>query len=198
MEEWCIIVQGPSDSVSEIKKSTEGYKTIFSTWVGDESKYSKDDDVIFNEKPKQVGIGNLYYQQTSTMNGLLKAQNLGFKNVFKTRSDFIPTNINELIKGFTHKLNLFFWHNYTGGYICDYFMAGETELMIKLWKKKSDEGYNFAERMITENFFEMGLKEEDFEFYLNKLNKKNDIFWTKYDKFLSSYKSDELALDFIK
>ena len=52
--------------------------------------------------------------------------------------------------------------------------------------------------MITENFFEMGLKEEDFEFYLNKLNKKNDIFWTKYDKFLSSYKSDELALDFIK
>ena len=172
MEEWCIIVQGPSDSVSEIKRSTEGYKTIFSTWVGDESKYSKDDDVIFNEKPKEVGIGNLYYQQTSTMNGLLKAQNLGFKNVFKTRSDFIPTNINELIKGFTHKLNLFFWHNYTGGYICDYFMAGEIELMIKLWKKKSDEGYNFAERMITENFFEMGLKEEDFRILFEQTQQK--------------------------
>ena len=198
MEEWCIIVQGPSDSVSEIKRSTEGYKTIFSTWVGEESCYSKEDDVIFNEKPEEAGTGNLFYQHKTTMSGLLKAQELGFENVLKIRSDFIVKDIDRLINSFTHQLNFFFWHNYNGGYICDYFMAGEIELMIKLWKKKSDEGYNFAERMITENFFEMGLKEEDFEFYLNKLNKKNDIFWTKYDKFLSSYKSDELALDFIK
>ena len=198
MKEWCIVVQGPSDCVSEIKKSTQGYKTIFSTWVGDEDRYSKGDDVIFNEKPKEVGIGNLFYQQTTTMNGLLKAQKLGFKNVLKTRSDFIPTNINELIASFTHKLNLFFWHNYTGGYICDYFMAGKTDLMINLWEKRSDEGYKFAERMITENFFEMDLGKDDLSFCLNKLNEKNDIFWTKYNKFLSSYKVDELALDFIK
>ena len=52
--------------------------------------------------------------------------------------------------------------------------------------------------MITENFFEMGLKEDDFTFFLNKLDGENDIFWTKYDKSLSSYKEDKLALDFIK
>ena len=195
---WCIVVQGPSDHVSEIKNSTKGYKTIFSTWVGEEDKYSTGDDVLFNAKPERIGIGNLFYQQETTMNGLLRAKELGFENVLKLRSDFIVKDIDKLIKGLTHKLNLFFWHDYTGGYICDYVMGGKTELVAGLWKKRNDEGYTFAERMITENFFEMKLKEDDFTFFLNKLDEKNDIFWTKYDKFLSSYKADKLALDFIK
>tara|TARA_R110000751_G_scaffold307796_2_gene431638 strand:+ start:179 stop:775 length:597 start_codon:yes stop_codon:yes gene_type:complete len=198
MGKWCIVVQGPSDCVPEIRKATEGYKTIFSAWVGEESCYSKEDDVIFNEKPEEAGTGNLFYQQKTTMSGLLKAQELGFENVLKIRSDFIVKDIDRLINSFTHQLNFFFWHNYNGGYICDYLMAGKTELIISLWKIKSGKYYMFSERMITENFFEMGLNKDDFIFFLNSLNKKNNIFWTKYKKFLSSYKSDNLALNFIK
>jgi hypothetical protein len=43
----------------------------------------------------------------------------------------------------------------------------------------------------------MQLKNEEFTFFLNRINDENDIFWTKYNKFLSSYKADKSAIDHI-
>jgi len=197
MKKWCIVIQGPSVKVEEIKKSTENQNCIFSTWKGDENKYLKNDNVIFNEKPQNPGIGNLFYQQITTANGLLKAKELGFENVLKIRSDYVPKNINKLLDIFTHKINFFFWHNHEGGYICDYLMAGDIDLMIKLWSKNEKMNYAFAEQMILENFYKMQLKNEEFIFFLNRINDENDIFWTKYNKFLSSYKADKSAIDHI-
>lgn len=197
MKEWCIIVQGPSCNVEEIKKSMKNQNFIFSTWEGEEYKYTDKENVIFNKKPQNPGTGNLFYQQETTINGLLKAKQLGFKKVLKIRSDYIAKDINKLIDIFTHEINFFFWHNYNGGYICDYLMAGDINLMIKLWSKNKKTNFLFPEQMILENFFEMELNNKQFNFFLNRLDSENDIFWTKYNKFLSSYKADKLAIDHI-
>jgi len=198
MNEWCIIIQGPSVNVEEIKKSMKDENYIFSTWEGDENKYLSTDNVIFNKKPQNPGKGNLFYQQKTTTNGLLKAKKLGFKKSVKIRSDFIVKDINKLLDIFTHEMNFFFWHDYNGGYICDYLMAGDTNLMIKMWESNENKEYLFAEQMIHENFHKTKLKNEQFTFFLNKINDENDIYWTKYKKFISSYKSEKLALDYIK
>jgi hypothetical protein len=198
MNEWCIIIQGPSVNVEEIKKSMKDENYIFSTWEGEEHKYINKENVIFNKKPQNPGTGNLFYQQETTINGLLKAKELGFQKTLKIRSDYIVKDINKLIDIFTHEINFFFWHNYNGGYICDYLMAGDINLMIKLWSKNKKTNFLFSEQMILENFFEMELNNEQFNFFLNKINDENDIYWIKYKKFLSSYKSEKLALDYIK
>jgi len=194
----CIIIQGPSIHVDEIKKTMNGQNIIFSTWEGDEDKYIKTDNVIFNKKPQTNGIGNLFYQQETTINGLLKAKNLKFEKALKLRSDFIVYDINKLLLILTSKLNFFFWHDYDGGYICDYLMAGNIDLMIELWSINKNSNYEFAEKMILENFLKMNLKKEEIYFFLKDINTENDIYWTKYKKYLSSYNREESALNYIK
>lgn len=194
--EWCFVIQGPATHVDKTVSSVYPFSYLYSTWKEDKEKVSNIKDVIFNEKPASSGIGNLFYQQTTTLNGLIKAKNLGFKKCVKLRSDFILNNPIELIKIFNRKLNLFFWHDYNGGYFADYIMAGKVDILIELWKR-TEGSYSFAEQMINENFSNMLLPQEDIKFFLYEINESNDIFWSKYNKYLSSYKIDKLALNYI-
>ena len=47
-----IVIQGESKYVELLKSAFKGYNTIFSTWEGEESKYSSDDKVIYNSLPR--------------------------------------------------------------------------------------------------------------------------------------------------
>ena len=101
--ETCVIIQGPTvcDNVSMNKQSWKGYPIIFSTWEGsDMSCYQPTDLIILNEYPEEKGVKNLNLQIISTLSGLYKAKELGFKRAIKWREDFYPTNPSELLKLF--------------------------------------------------------------------------------------------------
>jgi hypothetical protein len=130
MNDFVIIVQGSNIYVEQIKEALTDLNVIFSTWVGEEEKYCKNDNVIFNEIPNYSGPANLNYQKVSTLSGLKKAKELGYNRALKLRGDIIPTNINELIKLFNNNsLNFLCWHCHEvypncPGYLIDYLMSG--------------------------------------------------------------------------
>jgi len=182
-----IIIQGPANNIEELKLSWKDYTIIWSTWVGNEDKFSYDDIVIFSEKPKEFGIQNIALQKKSTLEGVNKAKELGFERVLKWRSDLLPNNSNELVKLFKENhLNFLAWHN-EGKYFVDYFMEGPIDEVILAWDIPTIYGH-FSERITTDNIFNKNKIE--FNFILDKLSDNNEIFWVKYNLFLSKYKKD--------
>ena len=108
-----IIIQGESNYVENLRSAFKGCNTIFSTWHGEESKYSDDDKVIYNLIPDDRGPCNLNLQKISTINGLLLAKKLGFKKALKIRSDLIPNNTTEFLNLFNNNyLNFLCWHDH--------------------------------------------------------------------------------------
>ncbi len=195
-KDLCIVIQGPSENVDQIKKSwPSNQKIIFSTWIGYENKYTNDDDVIFNKKPLNPGVKNLFYQKLTTINGLKKAQKDGYTNAIKIRSDMICKYPSKFIELFTHEMNFFYWHNYNGGYIVDYFMGGKIEKMIELWSINEGKNYDFPEQAITDNFKEKQMFKGEYQFFGKQINIKNDVYWIKNNKNLSSYAQDGLFLN---
>jgi hypothetical protein len=131
----CVVVQGPTypQWITKVKESWVGYQVIFSTWDNvDKSLYDESDIVIYNPHPASAGIKNLNYQKVSTINGVIKAKELGWDRVLKVRSDFSTTTADGLFKLFDKtKLNLHgYWHL---GYISDFFMEGEVDDILKLF-----------------------------------------------------------------
>jgi hypothetical protein len=196
----CIIVQGPTKSLDEIKKTYLNCNCdiIYSIWEDDENKYDKNDTVVINKKPNVSGAGNLFYQQKSTLNGFEYAKNHGYEYAIKMRSDMIPINANKFINLFNEELEFFYWHNYEKGYIVDYFMGGTTQNMIDLWKIDELKKYKYAEEAITNSFFEKRMNKKNYHFIGNLINENNDILWLKHNKYLSSYAKDQSFLNYIK
>lgn len=185
MTDTCIIVQGPTlENVKTYYNNNVSSicDVLFSTWEGEEYKYTYE-NVIFNKVPLNCGVGNLYNQQASTLNGLLKAKCSGFKKVIKIRSSMIITNPCEFIDLFVKKLNFFLWHNHLHGYITDYLMGGDIDYMINLWSNidKTKE-WEYAEQAITNSFFKNVfhlLEKQDFYFFGNLINQENDVICFK-------------------
>lgn len=191
-----IVIQGPSDYVDEIKLAWSGFNLIWSTWKGEESKYTGNDLVIYNDYPNETGVQNLALQQKTTIEGIKKAKELGYDRVLKWRSDLIPKNVNEITKHFKKDcLNFLAWHTGLGGYFVDYFMEGETDEMILAWEFSNTNG-PFAERIITDNIF--AKKFINFNFIANKIDKDNEIYWIKKNVYLSDYKNNEAFTTYVK
>jgi hypothetical protein len=182
-----IIVQGPANNVKELKLVWEGYTIIWSTWVGNEDKFTSDDIVIFSEQPYELGVQNIALQKKSTLEGVNKAKELGFERVLKWRSDLLPTNANELVKLFKkNQLNFLAWHN-EGKYFVDYFMEGPIDEVKLAWDIPIIYG-PFSERITTDNIFDKN--KIKYNFILDELSDNNEIFWVKYNVYLSKYKDD--------
>ncbi len=182
--DFAIIIQGPSTNVSELKEAWKGYNIIWSTWIGEETKYDVNDIVLFNEIPLERGVQNIALQKLSTLNGISKAKELGFKRVLKWRNDLIPSNTEKLIKTFkTDSINFLTWHN-EGKYFIDYFIEGDIDDIYKIWNIPTING-PYSEKITSDNIF---LNEfSNFNFILKELNETNDIYWVKYKINLSSY-----------
>ena len=77
MEKICLIIQGPSNNVNIIKEKYKNtnIQIIFSTWIGEESKYNENDIVIFNKMRQLKRYSKCYVTTISTYNGLIKAKN---------------------------------------------------------------------------------------------------------------------------
>jgi nucleoside-diphosphate-sugar epimerase len=192
MDKFCVVVQGPSTQVDEIRTAfgEAGIHVIFSTWEGQRDKYSDSDIVVFNEYPTDAGIGNINYQKITTLNGLMKAKQLGFDYALKFRSDQIPTNPKEFVKSFFNdRLNFFAWHFTPDlaikGYMVDYFMSGPIDQLIDIWTFESIR-YSIPEAMITNGILK---NFEKFNFLVNVLDEDNDVYWDKYKIKLSNFKN---------
>lgn len=189
----CVLIQGPSCYVSEVKKAYDGAcDLIFSIWSGEEALYDKSDTIISSQKPECPGVGNLFNHYTSTINGLRFVKKLGYERVIKMRSDMVPTNPRKFLSLFDKDLNLFYWHNHDGGYIVDYFMGGKIDSVIDLWSIDLFREYRFSEQAITHSFFSNGLNFKDYQYIGRGINAENDIRWLKYNKTLAHYSNDPL------
>lgn len=191
-----IVIQGPSDNVKEQKISWGNFKDniIFSTWVGYEDLYNNDDIVIFNEYPKINGPMNINYQIKSTLEGLKKAKELGYKRALKIRSDMIPTNSYDFLKILKPNfINFLCWHNHEvyqncPGYLVDYLMEGEIDDMITLWSINEIFGV-VPEIIITSNLIN-NFDSDKLNFFIDDINEKNNLYWIKRNIYLDTYKID--------
>lgn len=200
MENWCVIITGKFENTNEIKEILKNYNLIFSTWEYEKTKYNEKDIVIFNNEDDydnfSNGTSSLYRQQKTILNGLFLAKKMGFKKALRLRSDFLIQKPEKFFKLLDCQLNLYAYTTHQGGYIVDYIMGGDINFMIDLWTIDKSVYYEFPEKLITFNFNKMNLKNSQYKFILDDVNKSNDIFWTKYNKFLSSYLENELMKNY--
>ncbi len=184
----CLIVQGPTigDNVIDIKKYWNGFPIIFSTWKHrvDKGCYSDTDIVIYNEYPSRQGTNNLNLQLVSSLNGMLKAKEMGYKRVIKWRQDFYPSDYKKLINLFKKDcINFYSYVSHENGYVTDYFMEGDIDDMIKLFQIE-DVNVPYPEFAFTKQLFDLGLDKKS-NFICRELDDENDIFWKKKNLWLS-------------
>lgn len=157
--EAAIIIQGPIVYDDDFTFRTVCYysilfpesKIILSTWE-EEKEHSKFErfytlpvEIVLSSPPQEKGVLNINYQVKSTYAGILKAKELGYKYVLKTRTDFrlyaddclsYLHTLSEMFpsKGSAHKritiLQPFLDIAY---YIPDYILFGDTDDMLNFW-----------------------------------------------------------------
>ena len=204
MDKICLIIQGPSNHVNIIKEIYKNVNVpfIFSTWEGEESKYDKNDIVIFNKMPKERGTQNVMLQQLSSYNGLLKAKELGFKNAIKIRSDSYFTDLSLFLKNeidYNKLIFLYFLdcHRINGPdkisnyykYLCDYIQISSVDNLLKMWDFKYEK-CSYSEQLTTKHVFNTFNKEE-ISFIGNYLTKKCDIYWISRKLYLSTLNNNK-------
>jgi hypothetical protein len=193
----CVVIQGPTsnENVMKNKKCWEGIPIIFSTWVdSDKTAYDLDNDiVIFNEYPKEHGVGNWNLQRVSTLNGIILAKKLGYKRVLKWRSDFMTNNGINLYNLFDFdKMNFWSFIPHDGGYVTDYFMEGDINQMYELFNFESNGP--FAEKIMTKRLFDLNFLDK-INFICKKLNSESDVYWIKSKYWLSQNKQISIYQD---
>lgn len=178
MKNFCVVIQGPSNHVPLLKeKWGTDFPLIWSTWIGEESKYESTDLVVFSEQPADRGVHNLYMQTNSTLNGINKAKELGFENVIKMRSDQYPTNPTEFVKLFDeNKITFLSAHENNGNpFLIDYFMGGSINDLTLLWNFPKL-AYRFPEQAITYQLQNTELKSR-VSFTHNTMSDSNEVWW---------------------
>lgn len=178
MSKTCLVVQGRTeiDFVKSLKEKFKDIQIIFSTWENaDKNAYDLHDIVLFNQYPSNFGPSNFHLQRISSLNGFLKAKELGFDRVIKWRCDLEPNNANELIQLFdTNCINFYSFVNHQHGYIADFFMEGNVDDMINLFSIESNPPY--PEFAFTKKMYELGFDKKA-NFIVKKLTKENDILF---------------------
>lgn len=199
MNNRCVIIQGKpnEECYPKIKETFSNYQLIHSCWVGDDISFLSDDDTIIqSEIPIDKGPQNFYMQKISTIEGIKKAQQLGWDRVLKWRSDMWCVNGDKLFEKFDKEsLNLYYWVKQLDGYIMDFFMEGECSDIITMFDTSIPKyKYNYPEFGITLQFFKNGLDTKS-KFMGRLLDKECDIYWPKNNIWFSQHKENDWYLD---
>lgn len=192
MDNFCVVIQGPSSHVDRLRHAFSSVPVIFSTWVGSEHHYKEDDIVVYNQYPSEAGIGNTNYQKATTLAGLAKAKERGCTRALKIRSDMVPSNLSDFMNLLDKdKLTLFSWHfvpdTKVRAYVVDYLMAGSIEDLIKMWSFEL-RYFDIPEALLTNNIIKH-FEGREINYLLHKLSHDNEIIWIKYNTHLSDYKN---------
>lgn len=177
MSDICVVVQGRTEiEFVKVLKEKFNIPLIFSTWEdADKSAYSDSDEVLYNQYPSDRGIYNFHLQRISSLNGILKAKELGYKRVIKWRCDLEPNNSDELLKLF--KLDCINFHSFVHhihGYFADFYMEGNIDDMIELFS--IDWNPPYPEFAFTHKMYELKF-DKKVNFILNKLTENNNILF---------------------
>lgn len=156
---------------------------LHSTWQG-----QKEWPNTIYSQPSDPGHLNVGLQRQSTLAGLYEAKKMGFTKAFKFRSDMYPSNGEKLLQSQKEGLNFIFWHNWSGGYYVDYCMSGPIDDLIKIWSFEKND--TFAERLLTDSVNQSTI--DKINFFGSELSNENDIYWSKREIWLSTYKNDKL------
>jgi hypothetical protein len=173
----CVVVQGRTEiEFVKVLKEKFNIPLIFSTWEdADKTAYSETDIVLYNEYPLDRGPHNFQLQRISSLNGFIKAKELGFKRVIKWRCELEPNNSDELLKLFKFEcINFHAFVKHQHGYLTDFYMEGNIDDMIELFSIEGNPPY--PEFAFTKKFYDLQLNKK-VNFILNKLTKDNDILF---------------------
>lgn len=198
VSDLAIVIQGESNYVELLKSAFKGQNLIFSTWKGEESKYSNTDKVIYNTIPDNRGPCNLNLQKISTINGLLLAKQLGFKKALKIRSDLIPNNTLEFLKLLDNDyLNFLCWHGHEvypncTGYLVDFLMSGTIDDLLNIWNIEDMGWCVVPEIFLTSNVINNYKNINNINYILNNITESNDLFWIKNNKNLSYFNKQSI------
>jgi hypothetical protein len=173
----CVVVQGRTEiEFVKVLKERFNIPLIFSTWEdADKTAYSETDIVLYNKYPSDRGPHNFQLQRISSLNGFIKAKELGFKRVIKWRCDLEPNNSEELLKLF--KLDYINFHafvNHQHGYLADFYMGGDIDDMIELFSIDITPPY--PEFAFTLKMYKLKF-DKKINFILNKLTENNNILF---------------------
>tara|TARA_Y100000389_G_scaffold198809_1_gene235992 strand:- start:859 stop:1461 length:603 start_codon:yes stop_codon:yes gene_type:complete len=177
MTDFCIIIQGPSRYVNELKENYGDLPIIWSAWIGEDSHYNaKTDTVVLSPIPENRGVRNLNMQKISTINGLDFAKKLGYNYAIKMRSDQYPTNPSEFVKLFD-KDKLTFLSSHSGGgnpYLIDYYMGGSIDDLLELWDLNPN-GWSFPEQSVTNSAIKKF--KDKLSYTHSTMSLENDVYW---------------------
>lgn len=198
-QDVCLVLQGPLNYYKDIISTYNNFKdniVISTTDKNEEAINTLNANgfkIVVNDIAIIPGRANFNNQVLTTYSGIEAAKNLGFKYVLKLRSDVLIPKINSLINHLDFK-KIYFpaYHLYDGGYLCDYMMFGEIDIMYGFWKIPLSDSKIAPEKQLTQKFdLFYGHLNIDFIF---PILYNNDIlaYWAKYDKYLNDYKNDSL------
>ena len=177
MNDICVVVQGWT-KIEFVKSLKEKFNIplIFSTWEdADKTAYSETDVVLYNEYPSDRGPHNFQLQRISSLNGFIKAKELGFKRVIKWRCDLEPNNSDELLKLFKLEcINFHAFIKHQHGYLADFYIEGDIDDMIELFSIDGNPPY--PEFAFTKKLYDLQL-DKKVNFILNQLTNDNDILF---------------------
>ena len=199
----CIIIQGPTNKfyVDENKKCWENHDIIFSTWEdADRSAYNTNDNVLYNKYPLDFGPSNWNLQRTSTLNGIIRAKEMGYDRIVKWREDFKTNNAENLLKLFNpDKTNFYAFMDHepdnNGGYITDFFMEGDINEMYDIFSTEASGP--FPERILTNRVYELGLDKKS-NFICKSITEEANVYWHKRKYWMIEIVPQQNYLNYIK
>jgi hypothetical protein len=198
MEDFVIIVQGSPYNAGKMREKLNGFNVIFSTWDGGQNNFTPNDIVVYSKLPEYKGPANLNLQKITTIAGLTKAKEMGYKRALKLRSDLFPTNMVNFYKSLDNDLlNFLCWHCHEvypncPGYLIDYLMSGTIEDLLKLWDIEDMSWCVVPEIHITQQYITKLLNKVNINYFLSDLNSDNDLHWEKRNIMLSTYQANHI------
>ena len=155
-----IVIQGPIVYEDDFTYRTICYysmlypevKLILSTWKSEKARiefqrfYELPVEIVLSDPPSQKGVLNVNYQVKSTYAGIVRAKELGYEYVIKTRTDFrlyaddcilYLHTLAELFSDgeYSHKrLAILQPYLDMAYYIPDYIISGYVEDMLRFWR----------------------------------------------------------------
>lgn len=195
----CIVVQGPVNYVDSVIQAYSSYKdnVIISTSGThiEVIKQLQDNGftVIQNELMDIPGTHNFNNQVQNTYKGVAKAHQMGFKYIFKIRSDIFIDDVLKLLNKIDYTKTYFSaYHNHNGGYLCEHMLFGSTEFMLSLWNIPVSNSDLAPETQLTARYKEI-CNNNSLDFIFPILYTYGiQAHWPKYNMYLNQYKNDKL------
>lgn len=195
----CIVVQGPITYVNDIVNTYRNFKNNVIVSTNEKSiellqpLINENFITIINDLAETPGRANFNNQVINTYEGIKKANDLGFKYIFKIRGDIFIDDLSKFINSL-NKESIYFsaYHNHDGGYLCEHMLFGSIDFMLKLWNIPLSNSNLPPETQLTLKYEEVNDGRKIDFLFPTLYNENIKAYWSKYQIFLNEYENDKL------